>query len=40
MVASALYIMDLKGKILIHRNYRGDVPRAAAEKYVHLFTHV
>lgn len=26
MVASALFILDLKGKILISRNYRGDVP--------------
>jgi hypothetical protein len=32
MVASAIYFMDLKGKILISRNYRGDVGRAAAEK--------
>lgn len=33
MVASAIYFMDLKGKILISRNYRGDVGRAAAEKF-------
>jgi len=33
MVASAIYILDLKGKILISRDYRGDVPKAAVEKF-------
>jgi len=33
MSASALFIMDLKGKILISRNYRGDVPMSASEKF-------
>eukprot|EP01138_Halocafeteria_seosinensis_P008762 gb/GECG01008956.1/.p1 GENE.gb/GECG01008956.1/~~gb/GECG01008956.1/.p1 ORF type:complete len:430 (+),score=43.82 gb/GECG01008956.1/:1-1290(+) len=33
MVASAIYFMDVKGKILLHRNYRGDIPRAAADKF-------
>lgn len=32
MVASAVYFLDIKGKILISRNYRGDVSRAAADK--------
>jgi len=32
MVASAIYFMDMKGKILISRSYRGDVSKAAAEK--------
>jgi hypothetical protein len=32
MVASAIYILDLKGKIIIARDYRGDVPKAAVEK--------
>jgi len=26
--------MDLKGKILISRNYRGDVPMSVAERFV------
>ena len=26
MVASAVFILDLKGKVIISRNYRGDVP--------------
>jgi hypothetical protein len=30
----ALYFLDLKGKILIWRSYRGDVGRAQAEKCV------
>lgn len=34
MVASAVYILDLKGKILISRNYRGDIPKSAAERWV------
>lgn len=34
MVASAVYIMDVKGKIIISRNYRGDVPSSAAIRYV------
>ncbi|MDR3742632.1 MAG: hypothetical protein P4L40_26740 [Terracidiphilus sp.] len=34
MVASALYILDLKGKIIISRDYRGDVSKGAVEKCV------
>lgn len=30
--ASAVYILDLKGKLLIFRDYRGDVPKAAVER--------
>lgn len=33
MVASAVYIMDLKGKIIISRNYRGDVPASATVRF-------
>jgi hypothetical protein len=36
MVASAIFFMDLKGKILISRNYRGDVDKKQAEKCVLL----
>jgi len=32
MVASAIFVLDSKGKILISRNYRGDVSRTNAEK--------
>lgn len=31
---SAIYILDLKGKALICRNYRGDVPAKATSKFV------
>lgn len=33
MVLSAVFITDLKGKILISRNYRGDIPMAASAKF-------
>eukprot|EP01101_Sappina_pedata_P002928 TRINITY_DN1313_c0_g1_i2.p1 TRINITY_DN1313_c0_g1~~TRINITY_DN1313_c0_g1_i2.p1 ORF type:complete len:450 (+),score=165.94 TRINITY_DN1313_c0_g1_i2:155-1504(+) len=31
---SAIFIMDQKGKTLISRDYRGDVPFSAAEKFI------
>lgn len=33
MVASAIYIMDPKGKIIISRDYRGDIPLSATVKF-------
>ncbi len=33
MVASAVFITDIKGKIIISRNYRGDIPMTVAEKF-------
>jgi AP-1 complex subunit mu len=33
MSASALFIMDLKGKVIISRNYRGDLPMNVAERW-------
>ncbi|KAJ3091895.1 AP-1 complex subunit mu-1 [Quaeritorhiza haematococci] len=36
MVASAVFILDLKGKVLISRNYRGDIPMSAVEKFMPL----
>ena len=36
MVASAVYILDVKGKVLISRNYRGDVPANAVDKFMPL----
>lgn len=36
MVASAVYILDVKGKVLISRNYRGDVPVNAVDKFIPL----
>ena len=34
MATSALFVMDLKGKIIISRNYRGDVPMSVSERCV------
>jgi len=34
MVASAVFIMDLKGKVIISRNYRGDIPMMVSERYL------
>ena len=36
MVASCIYILDLKGKVLISRNYRGDIPPTAVDKFMTL----
>lgn len=36
MVASAIYFLDLKGKILLSRNYRGDIPPDAADRFLGL----
>jgi hypothetical protein len=33
MVASAIFLMDLKGKVIISRNYRGDIPPNVAERF-------
>lgn len=33
---SAVYILDFKGKVLICRNYRGDIPLEAIEKFFPL----
>eukprot|EP00938_MAST-03A_sp_MAST-3A-sp1_P000603 g603.t1 len=33
MVASAVFVMDSKGKIIISRNYRGDVPSSASIRF-------
>lgn len=31
--ASAIFIMDLKGKVIISRNYRGEVPMSITERF-------
>jgi AP-1 complex subunit mu len=36
MVASAIYVLDLKGKVLISRVYRSDIPANAVEKFMPL----
>lgn len=32
--ASAVFIMDLKGKVIISRNYRGEVPMSVTDRFV------
>ncbi|XP_039258868.1 AP-1 complex subunit mu-1-like [Styela clava] len=36
MVASAIYILDYKGKVLICRNYRGDIPMNTIDNFPKL----
>ena len=36
MVASAVFILDPKGKIIIARNYRGDIPMNCVETFSRL----
>ncbi|XP_073987284.1 adaptor protein complex 1, mu subunit [Rhodnius prolixus] len=36
MSASAVYILDVKGKVLISRNYRGDIDMGVIEKFMPL----
>ncbi|KAI9341781.1 Mu homology domain-containing protein [Zopfochytrium polystomum] len=36
MTLSAIFILDLKGKVLISRNYRGDIPMSAVDKFMPL----
>ncbi|KAJ1500804.1 hypothetical protein HMI55_003726 [Coelomomyces lativittatus] len=38
MVLSALFILDIKGKALIARNFRGDIPMSTIEKFMPLLT--
>ncbi|KAJ2549511.1 AP-1 adaptor complex mu subunit Apm1, partial [Coemansia sp. RSA 1933] len=35
-MASAIFILDLKGKPLIARDYRGDIPLTAIERFMPL----
>eukprot|EP01117_Protostelium_nocturnum_P020220 TRINITY_DN89_c0_g2_i1.p1 TRINITY_DN89_c0_g2~~TRINITY_DN89_c0_g2_i1.p1 ORF type:complete len:429 (-),score=117.37 TRINITY_DN89_c0_g2_i1:108-1394(-) len=34
MAAHALYILDLKGKVILSRNYRGDLPSNIAQRFI------
>lgn len=41
MVASAVFITDLQGKVIISRNYRGDVPVSkVVEQFARYLTEV
>lgn len=32
--ASAVFILDCRGKVILWRNYRGEVPATVAERFV------
>ena len=34
MATSAIFILDLKGKVIIYRDYRGDVPISYADRFM------
>ncbi|CAD7697980.1 unnamed protein product [Ostreobium quekettii] len=34
MAVSALFILDLKGRVIISRDYRGEVPMSTAERFI------
>ena len=36
MSVSAIYILDLKGKVLLCRNYRGDIDMSMIDKFMPL----
>jgi hypothetical protein len=36
MVLSGIYILDMKGKVLIARNYRGDIENTVIDKFIGL----
>lgn len=36
MPVSAIFILDLKGKVLISRNYRGDMDMSKIDKFMNL----
>lgn len=38
MVLSSLFFLDLKGKILISRDYRGDISPKYAEEFIELLS--
>jgi hypothetical protein len=38
MTLSAIYFLDMKGKVLISRNYRGDIESNLIDKFIGLVT--
>lgn len=37
MPAQAIYILDLKGKVILTRNYRGDLPHNVSQRFISRF---
>ena len=40
MACSAIYFLDMKGKVLMNRNYRGDIENTVIDKFIGLFSSV
>ena len=38
MAVSAVFILDGKGKLLISRDFRGDVPVSCVDRFVNIIT--
>mmetsp|Transcript_14200 Transcript_14200/g.35942 ORF Transcript_14200/g.35942 Transcript_14200/m.35942 type:complete len:429 (-) Transcript_14200:125-1411(-) len=38
MATSAIFVLDLKGKVIIYRDYRGDVPISYADRFIEKVT--
>lgn len=38
MVLSSIYFLDLKGKVLLSRDYRGDISPEAADRFMTLLS--
>lgn len=38
MVLSSLFFLDLKGRVLISRDYRGDIDSSYAEEFINIIT--
>jgi len=36
MTLSAIYLLDMKGKVLVSRNYRGDIESNLIDKFIGL----
>ena len=34
MACSAIYFLDMKGKVLMYRNYRGDIENTVIDKFI------
>ena len=34
MACSAIYFLDMKGKVLVNRNYRGDIENNVIDKFI------
>lgn len=37
-MASAIFFLDIKGKTLLSRNYRGDIPMSAVERFMPIIS--